>query len=147
LLLVPALASRLLHPEVPADATRASRARASALECPGTTNLGKVRPGVAVTVPFEVHNRGREPIEVARIETSCECVQVLPPSARVEPSGSFNFSLKCDAVRDDGFRGRLAVDINGFDAAGRSLFQGRALVEVEDADGAPRRSAEAGMPR
>ncbi len=84
-----------------------------------------------------MRNTGSDSAAVVRIETSCPCLRVRPGRVLVGPGESAALTLTFDPTHDPGFRGCLSVSVEGYSAAGNTVFRMRVDLEVR------RRSGEA----
>jgi hypothetical protein len=96
-----------------------------------TVDLGSSAPGSDSERFVVLANPGDHPIEVARVDSTCPCLEVLPSRFLVAPRQRRTLLLRHRPGSDD-FRGRLAVELKGLTPAGLRVFRLRALAEVAD---------------
>lgn len=65
-----------------------------------------------------------------RLESSCECVAVMPSEFRVVDEQDNRLTIKFEAEKAHGFVGQLAVDVIGWDANGSILLEGSVKIAV-----------------
>lgn len=72
-------------------------ARPAALVCPdGPLELGAVGQGEQAPIRFRLNNRGKRPVQLLRVDTSCGCtqpeptVEVIPPGEDAEVAAVWN---------------------------------------------------------
>jgi Protein of unknown function (DUF1573) len=105
---------------------------------PGLISLGTLGPGQTASGSFELQNRGTLPVEVARVETSCPCLEVGPAAMEIAPGGSAALTTRFNPAAEPDFRGRLAIEVAGRDRSGQPTFRARVRVEVGEAPSGPR---------
>lgn len=84
--------------------------------------LGDVRPGGRAEAAVRLTNRGGEPVTVAQVETSCDCLTVRLDEPVLAPKGVAAAVVRLDLSHEPNFRGDLSIDVRGFAGDGRSVF-------------------------
>lgn len=82
----------------------------SPLYCP-PIDLGVLYPGEVVEHRVWLENRSDEPIEISKVETSCECVTARVETTTLCPKGRALAVFRYDGSRESIFRGSLAVAV------------------------------------
>ena len=86
---------------------------------PDPVQLGRIPPNRKVLANVTLKNTGQRPQILARIETSCPCVQLRPVSAALKAGEVVTLEVVFDPSDEPGFRGSLAVTVNGYDTGGK----------------------------
>jgi hypothetical protein len=92
-------------------------------------DMGEVAPAGRKEATFTLTNAGMRTIELARIETSCDCLSVEVPS-RVAPAEQVVCRAKLDLSEELNFTGEMAIEIRGWTSAGELAFFVTADVRV-----------------
>ncbi len=95
---------------------------------PGRLNLGELPPGGKAVGSISIRNRGTTPIRIARFETSCPCVRVLPSSLDLKADETQEITVAFDSAEEPEFRGSLGVTLEGRGTSKDVVF--RTTVEV-----------------
>ena len=106
---------------------------------PDPLELGVVEPGHPASRTLSVRNPGAEPVEVARVDTSCECVRVAGLPMRFGAGETRELCVLFALPTAESFRGSLSVDVTGYSAAGYPAFQTKVNLEVVNEDAGVRR--------
>lgn len=96
---------------------------------PSRIDMGEVAPAGRKQATFTLTNAGTRTIELARIETSCDCLSVEMPS-RVAPAEQIVCRAKLDLREEPDFTGDMAIEIRGRTSAGEQAFFVTADVRV-----------------
>ena len=105
---------------------------------PDRLDLGVLAPGQGARAKLSLRNAGDEPIVVARVKTSCECVSIEPSEFRVEPKSTVTLDVQYDSSHDPDFRGGMGVIVTGESRDQKALFN--AVVDLT-VTGSKRREA------
>lgn len=105
---------------------------ASRLIVPPKIALGTVIAGQSATTSIAIRNPGAVTCPVDRVEVSCPCVRVEPPSLAIGPQQEKALSVRFDSAAEPDFRGRLSIEIAGM--AGEAVAF-RTRVELSVASG------------
>lgn len=89
----------------------------------GSIELGVILQGDHGQDTFSLMNRGTHPVEVVKIETSCDCLQIEPGHFRVEPGKQVLVTAIMDLSSEPTFAGQLAVGAKGFGPTGETAFE------------------------
>ena len=119
------------RPSGPSEKSNASLETVGYIVSPDPVSLGKIRPGRAASVDFELHNRTAMRLAVDRIKTSCPCIQVTPRTVRIEPGDSARLTVTYDPTEAPEFRGALSARVDGY-ATERLVFQTQVNLDVLD---------------
>lgn len=92
-------------------------------------NMGEVAQGGCKVEPFKLRNPGKQTVELARIETSCDCLTVDVPS-RVLSGEQVECRAKLDLSHEPKFMSDLMIEIRGWTSAGEAAFLVVAAVRV-----------------
>lgn len=96
---------------------------------PETLDFGVLSKALRKELIFHVVNSGETTIEVSRLETSCDCVEVIL-STHVIPRGkTIQATAQLDLSESTTFSGKLHMTVNGFDQRGNAVLQ--LLINVE----------------
>jgi hypothetical protein len=90
---------------------------------PPTISLGFLNANQPKRATVTLRNPGSEPIRVARIETSCPCIEVGPVPVLIGAGKTTEMVVSFDPSSEPGFRGALSVNIVGRESGGRTLFE------------------------
>jgi hypothetical protein len=97
---------------------------ADPLKCsPPSIDLGELPQGGSGRGGFSLANRVDRTIEVARIETSCECLSVGPARSDVGPGESVWVEILMDLAKEPDFSGYLSIHVEGYDESGTCVFR------------------------
>lgn len=80
---------------------------------------------------FTLTNPGERAIEVDRIETSCDCVAVVPQPFQVPSKGGVPVQVIFDSSGQPEFLGKLRIDVVGYGRLDQMLFRSYVYVEVD----------------
>lgn len=97
---------------------------------PDPVQLGVLAPGRSADANIVLRNPGIDLVLVERIESSCPCLGAGRSRIQMAPGESCNLSLRFDPSHDADFRGRLSINVAGYDAAGRTVFGTQVHLEV-----------------
>ena len=95
---------------------------------------------------MSVRNPGDVSVEVARIESSCDCIRATPATFRVAPHGSSSFSVAFEPAKDENFQGELSVSLTGYDPDGTVVFRSKVDLEVGPPSADPGHAASSRSP-
>ena len=98
---------------------------------PGWLDLGNVAPGYKTTGTIEIRNRGTTTLRVARIETSCPCVDISPSAFDLASGESRQVEVRFDGGVEPDFQGVLAVRAAGLSLKNETLFRTSVGVKVD----------------
>ena len=114
-------------------------ATGSSIQVPASVAIGVVEPGCVGRAEIVIANPGGSAVAVERIESSCECLSVDPPSLRLGPGESRVLRVVFDSSREPDFVGELGIDVTARVASGTISFRTMVDVEVESprTDGVP----------
>jgi hypothetical protein len=76
-------------------------------------------------------NTQNAPIKLARIETSCPCIQVTPRSRHIAADEAQDWTVTFDPSPDPGFEGRLSVEVTGYLEDGQIAFRTHVDLEMK----------------
>lgn len=94
-------------------------------------NLGEVRAGGQKQSDFWLTNRTASPVEVAEIETSCDCLTIDLPRRIVSPTEKVAGHVLLDLWREPRFTGQLGIEVRGKEKSGKLVFSLMVKVNVE----------------
>lgn len=97
-------------------------ARLAASGAPKSCDLGTIAAGGKCDAELRLFNACDRVIEIARVRTSCPCVQVTLLEHRIGPRQPVIARVRLDLAQEPEFVGGLCPEIEFLDAAGRSLF-------------------------
>jgi hypothetical protein len=86
-------------------------------------NLGSLQPAGAASADFVVINPGSQVVDIARVETSCDCLHLDLPRKRLQPSERMPAHATLDLHSEPEFRGKLAIDVTGHGPDGKVVFR------------------------
>lgn len=98
---------------------------------PDPFEIGRISPGQSARATFVFRNAGSQVMTIRRIETSCPCLVVDPTAVEVGSGESTILSARFDGSEDPGFRGRLSINVKGFDAMEKLVFSTSVNLEVK----------------
>lgn len=87
-----------------------------------TIDLGMVPQSGQAHEYFALTNPGTESVEVAKIETSCECLKVRLTSRTIGPTGRVLAQASLDLGNEPQFSGGLAIEVRGLTNSGAVAF-------------------------
>jgi hypothetical protein len=87
-----------------------------------TVDLGIVPQGGHETETFSLTNAGSTPVEVARVETSCDCLAIRLARRVIGPSEKVLAQAALDLSKEPDFRGSLAIEVTGLTSSGTVAF-------------------------
>lgn len=99
--------------------------------------LGPVRPAERVERSGELHNPGSVPVEVASVESSCDCFTVTLGATTVEPGGRVPVRIVLDLSHDPKFAGQLRLEATGYTPTRAVAFAIRVDVDVDVTEAKP----------
>jgi hypothetical protein len=85
-------------------------------------HLGEVPAGGRKQREFWLTNRTGSPVEVAKIESGCDCLTIDLPDRVVSPAQKVAGRLLLDLRQEPRFRGRLGIDVKGKDKSAQVVF-------------------------
>jgi len=89
-----------------------------------TIDLGLVPQAGSERETFELTNPGSEPVTVARISSSCECLKLRPaPPFTVPPGRSLAVTAELDLSAEPQFAGGLSITVTGYTPEGERAFE------------------------
>lgn len=94
----------------------------AATEGSKSCDLGRITAGGAREAELRLVNASSSVIEIARVRTSCPCIQVTLLEHRIGPRQTAVARVRLDLAQEPEFVGGLCPEIEFLDAAGRSLF-------------------------
>ncbi len=98
---------------------------------PKVLNLGRLGPGGAARGEMQVENVGRASADIASIESTCECVRIVPANLAIAPGSRATLIVTYGPSSEANFSGALRIGIVGRDPRGDQLFQVDVEVEVD----------------
>ncbi|MGC8639443.1 MAG: DUF1573 domain-containing protein [Isosphaeraceae bacterium] len=81
---------------------------------PDPISLGVLSPGEGAEALASVRNIGARTVVVARVETSCPCVQVSQLPIRLGDGQTASLRILFDPSKEPGFCGGLTVHVRGY---------------------------------
>ncbi len=111
--------ARAIPPRLPPSASPQQTTRASVVAL-STLRLefGTVQAGSVVESVVYVTNKGPEALEIAMVDSTCDCVTFTLPRRDIAAEERIAAKVQLDLSREPEFVGRLAVDVRGVDAEG-----------------------------
>lgn len=101
------------------------------LRCsPDRVVFGVVEQGGRRQRRFSLINHGTVLVTIAKIETSCSCVEVRLPHFTLLPGETVEAVAQLDLASDTQFTGNLGVEIEGFTQDGLPAFAAVAEIKV-----------------
>jgi Protein of unknown function (DUF1573) len=98
---------------------------------PEYPSLGTSVCGRQLAGEIRLSNAGPKSVLVNRVETSCPCLTAKSVPLEIDPGKSAVLALQFDPREDPGFRGRLAISVNGYTVQDEIAFDTRVRVEVQ----------------
>ncbi len=78
-------------------------------------SLGTIQRGTRSSTRFTLYNPGRKTVTVTRVETDCDCLQLLLERTTVPPRGTIAGSAVVDFTEDPGYTGSLLLKATGWE--------------------------------
>jgi len=101
-----------------------------------TVDLGLVPQAGSERETFELTNPGSEPVTVARITSSCECLKLRPgPPFTVPPGRSLAVTAELDLSAEPQFAGGLSITVTGYTPEGERAFEITVEADVREQGG------------
>lgn len=97
---------------------------------PGVLDIGVVSPGTKRSAKMVIVNRGTRSLLLMNIESSCPCVKAAGLPVTIPAAGSREIEIIFDSSGEPDFRGGLAVELLGRDAAAGPVFRTKVKVDV-----------------
>jgi Protein of unknown function (DUF1573) len=94
-------------------------------------NLGEVPVGGQKQGKFSLTNRSAAPVEVAEIETSCDCLTIDLANRVLSPGQRVVGRALLDLHKEPGFTGKLSIDVTGKGQSGQGVFTLAVKVAVD----------------
>jgi hypothetical protein len=85
-------------------------------------NLGEVPAGGRKQCDFWLTNQTNSPVEVAEIETGCDCLTIDLPNRSIAPGQKVEGRALLDFRHEPRFTGRLSIEVKGKEKAGEVVF-------------------------
>jgi len=95
---------------------------------PDPVDLGVLPPRESAQATISLRNRGPHPLRVQRIETSGPCLTTTPGPIWIGRGECKVLAVEFDPSEEPDFRGRLAIDVTGYDG---DVVAFHTLVELE----------------
>lgn len=99
-----------------------------------TIDLGVVRQGQVASLNFWLKNSGKSPIEVSKIQGSCECLELKLSQPLIEPGQRALAEARYDGAREPDFVGSLQIEVELLDAKATKVGQVNIPIEVIPAE-------------
>ncbi len=106
-------------------------------------DLGVVVQGQSAKLSSRIKNQSTNPVQVSKIESSCECLEVRFSRTRISPGESVLAHAHYDGVREPEFVGALQIEVQLIDDKGTKVGQ----IDVPIAVRAGEKGAAFGTPR
>ena len=87
-----------------------------------TIDLGIVPQAGREQETFSLTNPTAEPVQIARIESSCDCLEIRLLATEVPPAGKVLAQARLDLSKEPEFIGSLAIQVNGLTGSGVVAF-------------------------
>jgi hypothetical protein len=97
---------------------------------PDPITFGVLNGRTSVRRVISARNMQNVPLRLARIETSCPCIRVVPLPVQVAPDETQNWTVTFDPSAEPDFKGSLAVEVTGYLPDGEIAFRTNANLEV-----------------
>lgn len=94
----------------------------SRLNGPTSVDLGTISAGGEAKARLRLTNSSDSWIEIADVQTSCDCLSVELAERRIPPHHGVEANARLDLSGEPEFTGGLCPEIRLFDAAGREAF-------------------------
>ncbi len=95
-----------------------------------TIDLGFVPQAGQEQETFSLSNTGTKPVDIAKIETSCDCLELRFPRRTIGPSEKILVRAKLDLTKEPQFLGGLGIVLKGQTCAGETVFFALVTVPV-----------------
>jgi hypothetical protein len=79
---------------------------------------------------FSLTNPTNEPVEIAKIESSCHCLEIELPKKVLSPSEQLSARVLLDLSGEAHFTGKLSIEVKGKTPGGATAFFVKWRVEV-----------------
>ncbi len=79
---------------------------------------------------FSISNAGSNVVEIAKVETSCDCLDVELSRRIAKPGEKLLGVVKLDLAKEPGFTGNLAIEVKGLAKTGELAFSVSVLVTI-----------------
>jgi hypothetical protein len=76
-------------------------------------DFGVLPKGAQHAITFWLHNPGKASVEISRVKTSCECLEVTLSQECIAPGSKVLASARVDFSDDRDFTGRLRLEAIG----------------------------------
>jgi hypothetical protein len=95
-----------------------------------TVDLGVIIQGESVQTNRWIRNQGDKPIRIAKIEKSCECVDLKIIQSEIQPGEKAFVQISYDGAKEPDFTGALQIEVTLLEDSGQSLGSIQVPVEV-----------------
>lgn len=79
-----------------------------------TIDFGVVPKAARREQEFWLTNPGGEPVDIGKIETTCDCLVIDLPTRVIPPSAKVAARAKLDLTHEDDFHGHLGIEVRGY---------------------------------
>jgi len=87
-----------------------------------TIDLGIVPQAGREQETFSLTNCGTKPVEISKIETSCDCLDIRLSRRVIGPSEKLLATTSLDLSKEPNFLGGLAIEVKGLTGSGDPAF-------------------------
>lgn len=99
-----------------------------------TIELGVVRQGQVASLNVWLKNAGKSAVEVSKIQTSCECLELKLSQLLIEPGQRALAQVRYDGAREPDFVGSLQIEVELLDDKATKVGQVNIPIEVIPAE-------------
>jgi uncharacterized protein DUF1573 len=129
---LPFLGCQRTDGHVTVNRAAADRAPLGLLRCsPEIVDLGDVQQGDRKEAAVTLINPGDAEVEIAKIESSCDCLALQISTQRLRPGRTVPCQLLLDMAKEPHFKGNLGIEIKGLTRSGALAFAIECRVHVE----------------
>ena len=119
---------------VVAPAGKAVAAPAPAFPLMTKLDLGVIVQGKSAALGCWVTNNGKNPVQVSKIESSCDCLTVTLSKQQIAPGEKILVTASYDGAKEAEFVGSLQIEVNLFDDNQTKVGQIEIPIEVISSD-------------
>jgi hypothetical protein len=93
-------------------------------------DLGVAQAGARLSHPMRLRNSSVTDAHVAEFQPTCDCATILPSRLAVKAGSDQLCELVIDMRNEPNFTGELRIDVDGFDASGKTILALSASLDV-----------------